>query len=197
MKVLVIYTHPHSYGFNQGILERVEKVLRENNQEIRIKKLYELHEHGFSSVLDYKELSLLKQGKVPEEVRREQRDLLWAESLIFIYPIWWYGCPAILKGWIDRVFCYDFAYRIGVRGLEGLLHHEKALVITTSANSREDYENNGGVELIEKPMTIGTLAFCGVKKVHYKALYSVQKVSDRERSTMLDEIGELVREHFL
>lgn len=197
MNVLVVYTHPHPYGFNQGILERIEKTLVDQKQELRTKKLYELYEQGFNPVLDYSELSILKQGKIPGDIQKEHKDILWAEALVFVYPIWWYSCPALLKGWIDRVFCYDFAYRMGVKGLEGLLHHEKALVITTSANSHEDYENSGGVELIERPMTIGTLAFCGIKKVHYKALYSVQKVSDRERSVMLDEVGDFTRESFL
>ena len=88
---------------------------------------------------------LIRRG-MPKDVVAQQERVAQAEGLAFIAPVFWLGFPAILKGWIERVFGYGFAYYLtpeGWRGdLEGrvpLLHHEKALVISTTFFREDDY----------------------------------------------------------
>jgi putative NADPH-quinone reductase len=63
---------------------------------------------------------------------------------VFIYPIWWFGPPAILKGWIDRVFTRKFAFDFTATGMKGLLTHEKALILNTLGGDEATYQTNAG-----------------------------------------------------
>lgn len=64
----------------------------------------------------------------------------WADTIIVIHPIWWWGAPAILKGWVDRVFSHGFAYTYGPKGPEGLLAGKKALVFTSSGSDENQWK---------------------------------------------------------
>lgn len=105
--------------------------------------------------------------------------------------IWWFSAPAILKGWIDRVFLEGFAYSVGEGGLRGLLKHRKALVVNTTGGDEAGYNGTWAMGLLAKPMTEGVLAFCGVRDVAEKTFYGVPYVSREAREEMLGLAREL------
>ena len=191
MKVLIVYAHPNPNSFNHAILEAVVETLRKNKHELRVKDLYE---ENFNPLLDRDMLASINQGVIPQDILREQQDLLWAEGLIFIYPLWWFDRPAILKGWFDRVFTNGFAFRYTPRGVEGLLHHQKALVLVTTGGTVEEYGSMGDQECLIRPTTDGTLAACGVQNILDKVFYAVPVVSAESRQEMLDDVRRLVAE---
>ncbi len=191
MKVLIVYAHPNPSSFNKAILEAVENGLRAAGHEIKVKDLYA---ERFNPLLDTEDLMAVNQGALPAEIQGEQQALRWAEGLVFIYPLWWFDRPAILKGWFDRVFTHGFAFRYTDRGMEGLLHHSKALVVVTTGGSMEEFERIGAREHLVRPTTDGTLALCGVRNIVDKVLYSVPVVSHAARQKMLDEVHRLALE---
>lgn len=191
MKVLIVYAHPNSSSFNRAVLEVVENGLRAAGHEIKVKDLYA---EGFNPLLVAEDLMAVNQGDLPEDIQHEQQTLLWAEGLVFIYPLWWFDRPAILKGWFDRVFTHGFAFRYTDEGMEGLLQHGKALVVVTTGGSIEEFERIGAREHLVRPTTDGTLALCGVRDIVDKVLYSVPVVSDAARQEMLDEVHRLALE---
>ncbi len=89
----------------------------------------------FNPVLDRKDLSMLLEGQTAKEVEKEQRLVEEAQVIIFIYPIWWFGMPAIMKGYIDRVFVRGFAFAIEENGLKGLLTGKRVITRTTPRGS--------------------------------------------------------------
>ncbi len=188
MNVLIVYAHPNPRSFNNAILETVDVALRERGHTTRIKDLYRM---GFKTILDAQDLGRLAKRDIPEDIRREQADMAWAQGLVFIYPIWWFEQPAILKGWIDRVFVRGFAFDFTAEGMKGLLGHEKALVITTLGGDEATYRRNNWQDIIIRPMTDGTLSYCGVQNIVHKAFYQVTSVSREARSAMLDEVRAL------
>jgi len=102
MRCLVVYCHPCEESFNRAILETVLKALRDANHEIRLTDLYA---DGFEPVMSAEERRGYHTPDANEiPVSRHLADLKWSESLIFVYPTWWFGLPAMLKGWFDRVF---------------------------------------------------------------------------------------------
>ena len=115
----------------------------------------------------------------------------WAQGLVFIYPVWWFGPPAILQGWIDRIFTRKFAFDFGPSGMRGLLTHERALVINTLGGDEATYQREGWQELLVRPMAEGILGACGVRQVVYRAFYQVPTVSPVERQAMLAKVREL------
>ncbi len=189
MNVLVIIAHPNPDSFNFGLLARVQRGLESAGHCVRIR---DLHAEPFNPVLDAQELSALQQGKVGEDVKREQGHLSWAQGVVIIYPLWWLDRPAILKGWFDRVLTHGFAFSYGDKGVEGLLTAEKALVVVTAGGGMEEFTSMGMTDDdLVKGVTVGTLGFCGVQHVQHKVFYQVPVVSDEERERMLDEMEAL------
>jgi NAD(P)H dehydrogenase (quinone) len=110
MRVLVIYAHPCAESFCAAIRDRVLAALQMAGHEARLIDLYAI---GFDPVMSAEER---RAYHTPGENERPVADhlaaLRWAEALVFIYPTWWYGPPAILKGWMERVWVPHAAFRM-------------------------------------------------------------------------------------
>lgn len=184
MRVLIVYAHPNPASFCHAILRVVESALGERGHEVRVKDLYA---EGFNPVLSAAELGALNDGRVPESIRHEQESLRWADGLVLVYPLWWFDRPAILKGWFDKVLTNGFAFEYTADGARGLLPQRKALVMVTVGGSREDYREMDAEELIIRPVSDGTLGFCGIQNVESRLFYGVPTVSDETRRGMLDQ----------
>lgn len=187
MKTLIIYTHPNPKSFNHSILLAVQDELLRKGHEIRIRDLYS---EPFNPVLGATDFIAFSQGLIPDDIRREQQELLWADHLVFIYPVWWFERPALLKGWIDRVFSNGFAFTYGPQGAKGLLHHKKALVLQTAGNTEQELKQDNVLELLHKPMTEGTLRFCGIPDVQARTFGAVSKSTPEQYEVMLKEVRE-------
>ncbi len=188
MNVLLVYAHPNPRSFNQAILDMVDATLRDRGHATRIHDLYRMQ---CRAVLDGEDLLRNWRGDLPADTRREQDAVLWARGLVFVYPIWWFGPPAILKGWIDRVFTRKFAFDFGPGGMKGLLTHEKALILNTLGGDEASYREHRWHELLVRPMAEGILGACGVKNVSHRAFYQVPTVGQTERQGMLEEVRAL------
>ena len=188
MNVLIIYAHPNPRSFNQAILETVDAALRERGHTTRIHDLYQMQ---FRPTLDGEDLLRNWRGELPADTHREQAALQWAQGLVLIYPIWWFGPPAILKGWIDRIFTRKFAFDFGPDGMKGLLTHERALILNTLGGDAATYQQQRWEELLVRPMAEGVLGACGVRNVVHRAFYQVPSVSHAQRQAMLEEVRAL------
>ncbi len=147
---------------------------------------------NFNPVLGSDDLAAYSQKTVPSEIAIEQEFVSWATRLIFIYPVWWFDRPALLKGWIDRVFTSHFAFKYTTEGSVGLLKHERALVFLTTGNSKQSYLSSHTIDAIQRPMSEGTLKFCGIKNVEVHTFYAPGRVSSEERERMLITVEERV-----
>lgn len=106
MNHLIIYAHPSSASFSNAILEKVKECSMKKGCKTEVRDLYSI---GFDPILRAADFEGLCGGNTPEDIKREQNYIEWADLITFIYPIWWTGMPAILKGYIDRVFSYELA----------------------------------------------------------------------------------------
>lgn len=193
LKALIVFAHPNENSFNGAVLNAAKNALASEKAEVKIKDLYRMQ---WNPLLSTGDLQQIYNGQVPPDIAAEQNEVRWADMLLFIYPIWWYEQPAILKGWIDRVMIHGFAYRITENGMmEGLLKGKKAMVITTSGADKENMDKNGITAAINTCMINGTLGFSGFEKVQHKNLYAVPAVSDGQRQEMLRDVEETVRNY--
>ncbi len=138
MRALVVYCHPTPHSFNAGVRDLVLAKLRAAGAEVR---LHDLYGDGFQPILTPAEWQgYLDCSQNCTPVTREVADLRWCDTLIFVYPTWWYGLPAILKGWLDRVLLPDVAFLMpdgANRTIRPGLHHISRLgVFTTCGASR-------------------------------------------------------------
>lgn len=187
MKVLIVFTHPNSNSFNHALLEKISAGLKQSGHEVKVKNLYQ---EKFNPVLDSDDLSQLHDDNIPTRIATEQEQLLWADGLIFIYPLWWFTPPAMLKGWFDVVLSNGVAFEYSSAGAKGLLKHKKALVMITAGASEDWFQQNDALEISYRPITDGTLAFCGIENVSHEIYYDIVNRSDEERAEILQQAEE-------
>lgn len=174
MKVLIIYAHPRSDSFNHAVLERTEGLLAELQHQVKIRDLYKI---GFDPRFSAHDQKLLAKGDFPPEIKIEQDYINWADALIIIHPIWWFGMPAILKGYIDRVFQAGFAYKYENGKVKGLLKDKDAFLINSTGTPDKVMEQNGIKQVLEASMDNGIYKFCGLnlKRLYLTAVPYVKK----------------------
>ena len=158
MKHLIIYVHPNQASLNSLFKQTVEKTLKELNHEVIVRDLYQLN---FHPVLSMEDMTGQRQGIVAEEIRQEQAFISWADSITFIYPIWWTGMPGIMKGYIDRVFSYGFAYRYDKGVQKGLLAGKSAYIINSHGKSNTEYQQIGMDKALSLTSDKGIYTYCG------------------------------------
>ncbi|MEL6521646.1 MAG: NAD(P)H-dependent oxidoreductase [Pseudomonadota bacterium] len=136
MRALVVFCHPKVDSFNAAVLDVVTERLREGGAEYRVRDLYR---EQFSPVLTGGELDgYLDCPANLEPVARDVEDVRWADTLVFVYPTWWYGLPAMLKGWLDRVLLPDVAFLMpdcDHKTIRPGLQHIKALAVFTTCGA--------------------------------------------------------------
>ncbi len=185
MKHLIVYAHPTDESFNHAVLQRSHAVLSESG-DCEIVDLYQRRFDPIRSAHEH------RGDDVPPDVERQQRLVADADHLVFVFPIWWYDRPAILKGWCDRVLRRGFAYRFDTESGApvGQLGGKTASVIVTSGLITE-----GDPSLVwaTRSMTQGTLKFCGIADTALLPLFAVPRVSEEARTQMLTTVGEFLR----
>ncbi len=104
-KIVIIEAHPDSGSFTAAL---AEKIHREAESVGWIAEIIRLYESGFNPVLSVEEMQ--RRFSFDESVQEQQESVREAEVLVWVHPDWWGGMPAVLKGWIDRVFSAGFAF---------------------------------------------------------------------------------------
>ncbi|MBP1223536.1 NAD(P)H-dependent oxidoreductase [Flavobacterium sp. 1355] len=165
MKNLIIYAHPNSGSLNHFFKQTILETLQESGEEIEVRDLYEIN---FNPVLSLNDMNGQRMGKVAPEIQTEQDFITWADRIIFVYPIWWTGMPAIMKGYIDRVFSYGFAYRYDSGVQKGLLTGKKTIIVNSHGKSNAEYEASGMDKALALTSDTGIFTYCGLDiQAHY------------------------------
>ncbi|WP_165045585.1 NAD(P)H-dependent oxidoreductase [Dysgonomonas sp. ZJ709] len=158
MKHLIIYAHPNEASLNNSLKTKVVKALQADH-EVIVRDLYQMN---FNPILSLEDIAGQRRGEVAPDVKREQEYILWADHITFIYPIWWTGMPAIMKGYIDRVFSYGFAYRYDQGIQKGLLGNKPTIIINTHGKSNAEYEAIGMDKALLLTSDMGIYTYCGL-----------------------------------
>ena len=108
MRALVVYCHPRETSFTAAVRDVVVEKLQGVGAEIRVTDLYARQFDPVLSAPEHEGYLDCPENCAP--VQSDVDDIQWCDTLIFVYPTWWYGLPAVLKGWLDRVFLPDVAF---------------------------------------------------------------------------------------
>lgn len=165
MKHLIIYAHPNPNSLNGHFKNTLVRHLQQNGHEAAVRDLYQLN---FDPVLSLDDMAGQRNGLVADDVKQEQEFITWADCITFIHPIWWTGLAAIMKGYIDRVFSYGFAYRYDQGVQKGLLNGKQAVIINTHGKSHEEYASIGMDKALSLTSDNGIYSYCGFEiKQHF------------------------------
>ncbi|MGG4212656.1 NAD(P)H-dependent oxidoreductase [Paenibacillus sp. FSL L8-0638] len=185
MNINILYGHPYPKSFNKAILEQVIAHLNVRGANVKVKDLIQM---SFNPTVGLKDLEAKVTNVLPEEIVKEQEDLLWADALIIISPVWWGGFPAVIKGYIDRVFATGLIRSSdGVYGLEG----KRAYSIFTTGSS-EDYIRISRQKDMLYAANDNLFGFAKFSDAEIKLLYSVPRVTLEERKAMLLDVNRFV-----
>ena len=177
--ILLIYGHPKTpKSFNFDLKEKLVEALKQHGHNVLVRDLYEI---SFNPLLSSKDLELIHNGQISEDIRKEQEFIKNADTIIFIYPIWWAGQPAIIKGYIDRVFSYGFAYMYKGGKVMGLLPDKKAIIINSNGNPSALYEKEGFYNSMKSLVDKGIFAFCGFSKIKHLFYGDMSTKSDDDK----------------
>lgn len=188
MNILVIYAHPYNQSFNHAIKETIVMSANSTGNLVEVRDLYAL---DFDPVLRAEELAnSFNSGAALEDVAIEQNYIRWADMVVFVYPLWWAGMPAILRGYLDRVLSFGFAYTADENGTTGLLGNKQIVMINTIGATQQDYEANGMLKALETIANPGIFNFCGTTVKKYFQFCAIPSSTPEERQKILSEVSE-------
>jgi putative NADPH-quinone reductase len=187
MEALIIYAHPWPGSYNHAILDAVKSGLHRANISCTV---IDLNEERFDPVLAVSELAEYVDGVVKDPVLREyQRKIAAASLLFFIFPIWWGTIPAILKGFMDRVFTKDWAFTIRPSGaLKGKMHFIRSATVISTMNAPGFFYKFFMGNSLRHVFIKGFLNTCGIRKVKWFNLTRVVYVPAEKRKRWLAQI---------
>ena len=187
-RILLILGHPSTTSFCAALAERYAQSALDAGHEVRQLRLGEM---VFDPVLrdGYQQIQALE-----DDLNAAQSDILWAEHLTLVYPIWWGGIPALLKGFFDRVLLPGFAfkYRKGKAFPDKLLNGRTAHLLVTMDTPPWYYRliyRMPGLHEVRKT----TLQFCGIKPLRTLTFGPVLGSTDQQRRSWLQQAQAIAR----
>lgn len=185
--VLIIICHPRKTSLNHALKAAFNTGLQKYSTHVRVQDLYseqfnpllyDIHENAHDNIVD-----------------RMQANITWADWLVFMYPLWWAGPPAMLKGYFDRVFTENFSFKYNQAGIPvGLLEGKRAFMIVTCDTPPAVLRlsrRTGGLKSVIR----GVLNLCGMKDARFKLIGSVLTSTDEKRKkwvTLAEKLGEKI-----
>lgn len=156
MKVLIVYAHPEPDSLTGALKDVAVEQLRADGHEVRVSDLYAMGWKAHADAADFgpvEETNFMlasgeafMNGTLSDDIRAEQEKLLWADTVLLHFPLWWFAMPAILKGWVDRVFTCGFAYGAGSavpRYGDGVLAGRRAMLVVAVGGREPAYSDRG------------------------------------------------------
>lgn len=215
-KVLWVFAHPEQQSLNGRLRDVGLQALGDSGHETALSDLYAM---GWKTTVDRRDFAIEEcvpderialpheskrahlEGRLSPDIRAEQAKLDWADTVVLQFPLWWYGMPAILKGWFDRVFVKGYAYGVQdpaapgrtLRYGDGKLAGKRAQVIVTTGSPPEPLGPrgiNGELEEVLFPLLHGTLWYVGIAALPPLAVYG----ADHLDSCQYEDAASLVQE---
>ncbi|MBB6716399.1 NAD(P)H-dependent oxidoreductase [Clostridium gasigenes] len=186
MKTTIILAHPWHGSFNKAIMDTTVEQFKKMKKEYQI---IDLNKENFDPVLREEELSLYSKGGFKDDlVKKYQMMLKDSDELVFIFPIWWFDLPAILKGFIDKVMLKNYAYIEGKYGLKGLLTNIKVTTVITTSEVPTWYLKYLVGNPIKRSFIQGTLKGIGIKNVKWLNSSYTTSGTDKRKKSFLNKV---------
>ena len=205
MKAFIVYWHPEPKSFNHAMFSAADKALTEAGWEV---KTSDLCSKSFDPVSSRKNFQTVKdpdylklqieemhaaavKGFSPD-LEEEMQKLEWCDLMIWQFPLWWFGLPAVFKGWVDRVFAMGRIFGGGKIYETGVFRGKRALLSLTTGGPADSYAKdgfNGDIYGILRPIHRGILQFVGFDVLAPQIVYAPVRVDDAQRKQELEQFG--------
>jgi len=205
MNVLLVLAHPEPKSFNGAMARIAVQTLAMSGHEVTVSDLCGMSfdprstRANFTSVKDAgyfkpqtEEMHAAEVGGFCAELEAEMRKLEACDLMIWQFPLWWFGLPAVLKGWVDRVFAKGRFYGGGRVYETGVMKGKRAMLSLTTGGPPSAYTAdgyNGNIEGILRPIHRGMLQFVGFDVLRPHVVYEPVRLTDEQRAEALAAWG--------
>lgn len=203
MRILIVHAHPEPKSFNGAMTRAAVGALTAAGHDVEVSDLYAMHFNPVSDrsnfVTTYDEEYFRQQAEEAHaarhdgfaaDVQREMDKLLRCDALILQFPLWWFGLPAILKGWVDRVFASGGRIYGGGKWYDrGVFAGKRAMCAVTIGGLPPMYSEhglNGSIASILFPINHGILYFTGFTVVEPFLVHAPARISSEQRAARLE-----------
>jgi NAD(P)H dehydrogenase (quinone) len=206
MNVFIVYWHPEPGSFNGAMFHAAREALASTGHKVETSDLRAM---GFDPVSGRRNFTTVKDpdyfkqqaeemhatdndGFAPE-IESEMQKLEWCDLMIWQFPLWWFGLPAAMKGWVDRVFAMGRVYGGGRIYRSGAFRGKRALLSLTTGGPEEAYRKggfNGDIHAILRPIHRGILQFTGFDVLAPQIVYGPARLTDARRKELLAAFAE-------
>jgi NAD(P)H dehydrogenase (quinone) len=209
MNALIVYAHPEPRSFNASMRDVSITALREAGHDVVVSDLYamkfnpaggprDFDERADASFFRYQreQRNACANGGFAREVAAEIDKVVRADVVILQFPLWWYSLPAILKGWVDRVFAMGFAYDVGRAHEAGPLRGKRAMVSLTTGGPAASFAHgarNQPIDDVLYHIQYGMLHFAGMDVLPPFVAFGAVRATDEQRAAYLDALRERMR----
>ena len=206
MNVLIIHAHPEPNSFNGALTRHAVHVLGEQGHIVQVSDLYAMGWDPVSSRKNFattkdstffkpqaEEAYAAEHGGFAPDIQAEMNKVVWCDYLIFQFPLWWFSIPAILKGWVDRVFAMGFAYGGGRIYETGVFRGKRAMLSLTTGGPEEMYQpggRHGDINMLLYHVHHGMLYFVGMDVLPPFVVYGPARASEDKRREYLGCYGQ-------
>jgi NAD(P)H dehydrogenase (quinone) len=205
MNILIVFAHPEPRSFNGALLGVAREAFAAQGAEVQVSDLHAMEFNPVPSAADFTDRApgqpldyFAEQkrahaaGTLADDIKGEIAKVAWCDFLILQFPLYWFSMPAILKGWVDRVFVPGFAFGGGAWYERGGLMGKRAMITTTMAAFPQMMAPEGINGLLEVnlwPIQNGVLAFCGFDVLAPFVANAVPYADEAARAAILDRYG--------
>ena len=209
MKAFIVYWHPEPRSFNAALFRAARETLTDAGHEVRTSDLDAMRfdpvssRKNFTTVKDpdyfkpqIEEMYANEMGGFSPEIETEIGKVEWCDLMIWQFPLWWFGLPAALKGWVDRVFAMGRTYGGGRIYQSGVFRGKRALLSLTTGGPEDAYRKgafNGDIAGILRPIHRGMLQFVGFEVLAPQIVYGPVRMNDEQRQQALAAYAERLR----
>lgn len=203
MRVFIVHAHPEPKSFNGAMTRTATDALRSAGHEVAVSDLYAMgfnpvsDRRNFTTVLDpdyYRQQAeeahaVAHDGFAPG-LQAEMDKLFWCDVLILQFPMWWFSLPAMLKGWVDRVFASGGRVYGGGKWYDrGVFAGKRAMCALTTGGAAPIFSDgglNGPIGMILFPINHGILFFTGFTVIEPFIVHGPVRITDAERAAELE-----------
>ena len=209
MRVFIVYWHPEPESFNAAMFNTALETFAAAGHEVRTSDLHQMRfdpvsgRKNFTTVKDPHYLKLqveeayaTEMNGFSDEIESEIQKMEWCDLMIWQFPLWWFGLPAVLKGWVDRVFAMQRTYGGGRIYESGVLRGKRALLALTTGAPEAAYRKGGlqgDIFGILRPIHRGMLQFVGFDVLAPQIVCGPVRMTDEQRKRALEDYTQRLR----
>ncbi len=205
MHALFVYAHPEPSSFTAALKDAGVDALRQAGHTAEVSDLYAekfdpvAGRHDFGAIANAERFHYQTEQAFAHETRgfapdlvREQERFLKADIVVWIYPIWWGGMPAILKGWFDRVLAFGFAYADGRRFDSGFFPEKRGLLCLSTGGTQQRFSDEGvygDIRTVLWPAQRLMIEYLGMNALEPFVAYGAPRIDSEGRAQYLRQWG--------